>query len=383
MLLARGGLRVLIVDRSCFPSDTISGHMIKPAGVASLERWGLLDSLLDTGCPPIQGRCVHFGDAELALPAPAPGSLPPLAPRRLTLDAILLDAARQAGAAVWEGAALRELICVDGRVAGARVAGPDGRSRELTAELVIGADGRNSLLARQVGAQRYAHIETVSIAYYAYWSGFATQQVEIYFQPGRMVGLFPTHHDQTLIFVQWPAAERAAFKADIEGNYLATLHLMAAVAERLDNAQRATRILGMAELPSFFRQPFGPGWALVGDAGHHKDPLVARGISDAWRDSQLLADAVIAGWSERAHLRSRLADYQRVRDRASIGLTRLNAEIARLDRPLQEMSELWLQLGDAERAAEDAISRARDALVPQPPPSLEPDLRSRHPPEFP
>jgi flavin-dependent dehydrogenase len=129
----------------------------------------------------------------------------------------------------------------------------------------------------------------------------------------------------------------------------------------------------MAELPSFFRQPFGPGWALVGDAGHHKDPLVARGISDAWRDSQLLADAVITGWGEPAHLHSRLADYQRVRDRASTRLTRLNAELARLDRPLQEMSELWQQLADAERAGEEAITSAADALVAE-------RLRRRHAP---
>jgi 2-polyprenyl-6-methoxyphenol hydroxylase-like FAD-dependent oxidoreductase len=149
--------------------------------------------------------------------------LPSLAPRRQTLDAVLLDAARRAGAAVWQGTALRKLICVDGRVAGVRVVDPDGRQRELTGELVIGADGRNSRVAQQVGAQRYGLIETVSIAYYAYWNGFPTEQVEIYFQLRRMVGLFPTHHDQTLIFVQWPATERAAFKADIEGNYLATL----------------------------------------------------------------------------------------------------------------------------------------------------------------
>jgi flavin-dependent dehydrogenase len=355
MLLARGGLRVLVIDRARFPSDTISGHMIKPAGVAYLKRWGLLESLLATGCPPIRGRHVQVGELVLSLPTPPHGSLPPLAPRRAVLDALLVDAAREAGATVWEGTGLRAVIQVDRSVAGARIVGPDGRDRELAAELVIGADGRNSRVARLAGAARYGLIETASIAYYAYWNGFPTDQVEVYLQPGRMVGLFPTHHDQTLIFIQWPATERAGFKTDLQGNYLATLRTVAPVAERLGNADRASRILGMAELPNFFRQPFGPGWALVGDAGHHKDPLVARGISDAWRDSQHLADAVLAGWGDTRQLRSGLADYQRARDTASTELTRLNAELARLDQPPEEMAELWLQLADAERAGEDAI----------------------------
>jgi 2-polyprenyl-6-methoxyphenol hydroxylase-like FAD-dependent oxidoreductase len=358
MLLARAGLRVLVIDRARFPSDTISGHMIKPAGVAYLKRWGLLDSLLATGCPPIRGRRVQFGDCDLALPDPPPGSLPPLAPRRLVLDPLLLDAARQAGAAVWEGASLRELIWRNGRVAGARIVDSHRRESEFSSHLVIGADGRNSLVARLAGAQRYGLIETVSIAYYAYWNGFTTQQIEVYFQPGRMVGLFPTHHQQTLIFVQWPAGERARFKSDIEGNYLATLRSIAAVAKRLDQAERSTRILGMIELPNFFRQPTGPGWALVGDAGHHKDPLVARGISDAWRDSQLLTDAVIGGWGDTHDLRLRLADYHRMRDRTSHQLTRLNANLARLDRPLAELSELWLQLAEAERASDELLLTA-------------------------
>jgi 2-polyprenyl-6-methoxyphenol hydroxylase-like FAD-dependent oxidoreductase len=357
MLLARAGLRVLVIDRAHFPSDTISGHMIKPPGVSYLKRWGLLENLLATGSPPIRGRHVQFGDSELATPNPPPGSLPPLAPRRLVLDPLLLEAAKQAGATIWEGTTLQELISVEGKVAGARITDAHGRERDLRAKLVVGADGRNSRVARLAGARSYGQIATASIAYYAYWDGFHTDRVELYFQAGRAVGLFPTHHEQTLIFVQWPVAERAAFKADIEGNYLATLRPIAPVAERLHRAKRSTRILGMAEMPNFFRQPFGPGWALVGDAGHHKDPLVARGISDAWRDSQLLADAITAGWGDPDQLRSRLANYQRMRDRASTSLARLNPELARLDRPLDEMTELWHQLADAERAGDEMFLR--------------------------
>jgi 2-polyprenyl-6-methoxyphenol hydroxylase-like FAD-dependent oxidoreductase len=257
MLLARGGLRVLVIDRARFPSDTISGHMIKPAGVGYLKRWGLLDSLLTTGCPPINGRHVQVGEVELSLAAPPQESLPPLAPRRVVLDALLIEAAIEAGATVWEGTALRGLIQVDGRVAGARVIGGDGRERELTTKLVIGADGRNSLVARLVGAPRYGIIETVSIAYYAYWNGFATDRVEVYFQAGqagRMVGLFPTHDHQTLIFVQWPVAERTAFKTDIEGNYLATLRTIAPIARLPRRIRRRLNPAGTRP-----RKPVVPG----------------------------------------------------------------------------------------------------------------------------
>jgi 2-polyprenyl-6-methoxyphenol hydroxylase-like FAD-dependent oxidoreductase len=122
---------------------------------------------------------------------------------------------------------------------------------------VIGADGRNSLVARLVGAPRYGIIETVSIAYYAYWNGFATDRVEVYFQAGqagRMVGLFPTHDHQTLIFVQWPVAERTAFKTDIEGNYLATLRTIAPIARLPRRIRRRLNPAGTRP-----RKPVVPG----------------------------------------------------------------------------------------------------------------------------
>jgi 2-polyprenyl-6-methoxyphenol hydroxylase-like FAD-dependent oxidoreductase len=356
MLLARAGLHVLVIDRSTFPSDTISGHMIKPPGVAHLERWGLLDELLGTGCPPIRGRHVQFGERVLELPPPPPGVPSPLAPRRYVLDALLLDAARAAGADTWAGALVRELVWSRGRVCGVSVRHADGRAHEVRARLVIGADGRNSLLARTAGSEMYGHAPTVSVAYYAYWRGFPTEKVEIYFEPGQMVGIFPTHEEQTLIFVQCPVSERSTFKADIVANYHSALAAVAPVAPRLSQASRTSRILGMAELPNFFRVPFGPGWALVGDAGHHKDPLVARGISDAWRDSHLLARAVIAGWDDEDAMQAGLLAYQHERDRASTDVARLNTRLARLELPMEELAHGWSELSEAERTADSALA---------------------------
>ena len=174
-----------------------------------------------------------------------------------------------------------------------------------------------------------------------------------------MVGLFPTHHGRVLVFVQWPVGERAAFKANLKANYLDTLRSIGPVAARLRDARLAERILRMAQLPNFFRRPYGRGWALVGDAGHHKDPLVARGMSDAWRDSQLLTDALLAGWGSDRELQRALANYQHTRDAASARVSQLNAELARLDAPLEVMAELWMQLAAAERASDVPASVAR------------------------
>ena len=126
MLLARAGLRILVIDRAPFPSDTISGHALKPPAVAHLQRWGLLGNVLATNCPPIRARHVQFGQRVLDLPTQPPHALPLLAPRRFVLDALLLRAARAAGAEVWERASLLDIIWQDGRVAGAHISDRDG-----------------------------------------------------------------------------------------------------------------------------------------------------------------------------------------------------------------------------------------------------------------
>jgi flavin-dependent dehydrogenase len=356
MLLARAGMRVLLIDRASFPSDTISGHLIKPAGVGSLKRWGLLDKLIATGCPPIRHRHVQFGEQPYDMSAPSAGAMPPLAPRRFVLDELLVDAARSAGAEIREGVTVTDLLWRGDRVVGVATRDRNGATRNEHAEIVIGADGRNSLVAHRVDAPVYADIETVSIGYYAYWSDFpAADGIEIYFNERRLVGLFPTHHDRVVAFVQLPVGERSAFKTRLKANYLDTLRSIKPVAERLADARLAERIRGMAELPTFFRRPFGHGWALVGDAGHHKDPLVARGISDAWRDSQLLTDALVTGWGNDHALQEALAHYQHTRDTASSQVSKLNARLARLDAPLQAMAALWAQLAAAERAGDELL----------------------------
>lgn len=285
MLLARARRRVLLLDRAARGSDTLSTHYIHQSGVAKLAAWGLLERLQATGCPPIRGYTFDVGPFALT------GSPPPIgdvdaaySPRRTVLDRLLVEAAEEAGVEVCHGVQVDGLETADGRVIGA--AGE-------RAELVIGADGRNSIVARAANAQLYNVRPTLTCAYYTYWTGVEMDGVELYARPGRMIVASPTHDGRVVTIVLWPQAEFPSVRADIEGSFHAAVALAPSLAERLRNAQRAERFRGTRLLPNHYRTATGPGWALVGDAGYHKDPILALGISDAFRDAELLANAVL------------------------------------------------------------------------------------------
>jgi flavin-dependent dehydrogenase len=288
MLLARRGLKVLVVDRARFPSDTLSTHQVQVPGAAALARWGLLERLEAAGTPAT--RRVRFDPGPVVLEGewPAVGGVGALySPRRTRLDALLVDAAREAGAEVREGFAVDELLVEDGRVVGIR----GGAVRER-ARVVIGADGRHSLVARAVGASAYHEVPARSVGYYAYWSGVPLAGGEIYARERRLVGAWPTDDGLVITYVAAPADEFGAFRAAPEPALLAALDLCGDLGERVRAGERAERIRGTADLANHFRVPHGPGWALVGDAGLRVDPATGRGITDAFRDAELLAAAV-------------------------------------------------------------------------------------------
>jgi flavin-dependent dehydrogenase len=356
MLLARAGARVLLVDRASFPSDTISGHAIKPPGVAYLKRWGLLDAVLATGCPPIHKLAVSVGDR--ALPAPPTDTLPFIAPRRTILDLTLIQAAAAAGADVHERTSVTGLIGDGDQVLGIEARGSDGGILRALAPIVIGADGKQSFIAHQVGAAYHEYQSPVSIAYYSYWSGSPASGLTLAFQPGRAAGLFPTHHGQVLAFVQARWSERHAFRDDAIGNYLNGLREFPAISDALAGATYEGPLRGMLDLPGFFRQSYGPGWALAGDAAHHKDPIIARGITDAFRDAELLSRAVSAGLGGETDLTPALEDYQEQRETASRHVNTLNHRLAELPDDLDEIQNRLIEVLTAEGAVDTQMSGA-------------------------
>jgi flavin-dependent dehydrogenase len=345
MLLARKGYRVLLVDKATFPSDTISTHFIRTPGVARLKHWGILDKIIASRCPPISTMTVDLGPFALRGTPPSVEDVATIyAPRRTILDKILIDAAVEAGAELREGFFVEEILRDGDRVTGIQGRHPGGRSMKEQARIVIGADGMRSLVARSMQAPIYQAKPALTCAYYGYWSGVPLAGAEVYMRPNRMFIAFPTNEKLACICVVWPHSEFHAFRADIAGNFLQTLDLAPQFAERVRQGKQEGRFVGTADVPNFFRKPYGPGWALVGDAGYHKDPYLGQGIMDAFRDVELLVEAIDAGFSGRQYLKEALAGYERQRNDTALPLYEYDTQRASMQPLPPEMQQLFAAL---------------------------------------
>jgi 2-polyprenyl-6-methoxyphenol hydroxylase-like FAD-dependent oxidoreductase len=346
MLLARKGHRVLLVDRAHFPSDTLSTHIIWPHGAEIMHRWGLFDRLAATGCPPVALDLV-FDVGPFALHGGVTGTnggRGGLCPRRTVLDKLLVDAAVEAGVDLREGFAVEALLWDGERVAGISGHSGTGASVDERARVVIGADGAHSVVAKAVRPQEYDVKPPLATNYYTYYSGFAAGDIEEYVRDHLAVGCFPTHDGLTLLAVLWPSRRFEEIRADVEGHVRRVVDSLPSVADRLRTSRREEKWFGTAGVPNYFRQPFGPGWALVGDAGYQKDPITAQGISDAFIDADALARALDDGWSGRRPIDGALADYQANRDRRAKPMYDFTCQMATLEPPPPLMQRLFAAL---------------------------------------
>ena len=343
MLLARNGYRVLLVDRATFPSDTMSTHLAHPPAVAALDRWGILEQLEATNCPPITRYSFDFGPVAVAgTPRPSNGTAKAYCPRRIVLDALLVEAAAAAGAEVREAFTVEEVLIDDGRVTGIRGHAKGGDTVTETAKVVVGADGRHSLLAKAVQPEQYNEVPPLAPAYYAYWSGLPADGFDTYIraESGRGWAAIPTHDGLTCVVQGTPQADFGTTKKDVEGTYLEGFELAPEFAERIKGAKRESGFMGAGDLAGYFRKPYGPGWALVGDAGYHKHPITAFGITDAFRDAEAVASALDESFSERRSFDDAMADYQRARDEEALPIYEFTCDFAKLEPPPPEMQQL-------------------------------------------
>jgi 2-polyprenyl-6-methoxyphenol hydroxylase-like FAD-dependent oxidoreductase len=341
MLLARKGYKVLMVDRARFPSDTLSTHILHPPGVASLRRWGLLDRVVATGCPPVHTYAVDFGPFTLSGSPGTDEDPVAYAPRRTVLDKLLVDAAAEAGVEVREGFTVSEVVVDDGRVSGVRGHGANGRTVSERARVVVGADGRHSLVARATTPEQYHDKPRLLAGYYAYWSGLPMDgRFRTWVRECRGFAAWPTNDDLTVVIGGWPFAEFEANKRDIEGNFLKMLELAPEFAERVHAATREARFVGTA-VPNWFRKPYGPGWALVGDAGYNKDFITGQGMHDAFRDAELCAEALDEAFTGARPFEAAMGDYQATRDRQVLPMYELTTEFATLEPPPPEQQRLF------------------------------------------
>lgn len=343
LLLGRKGYKVLLVDRASFPSDlAFSTHYIHQSGIALLKRWGLLDKVAASNCPPITTLYFDFGKFILTgSPPPADGVQEAYAPRRKVLDAILVSAAVASGVELRTEFSVSELHFEDGRVCGIRGREKGGSPVVEKSRIVIGADGMHSTVARAVQAAEYNAKEPLQGPYFSYWSGVQMKGFE--FHPGVYRGSFGwmTNDGLALVGVGFAAKDHPAVRADIEGNYLRAIAEDAPdLDERLRNGHREERFVG-GLVPNYFRKPFGPGWALVGDAGYLKDPCTAEGITDAFHGAALLADAIDSGLSDRRPLDAALEEYERQRNQAAFPMYEFTCQLATLAPPPPEMQKLF------------------------------------------
>ncbi len=354
MLLARKGYRVLLVDKATFPSDTLSTHIIHPPGVAALKRWNLLDRLHATGVPLIQKYAFNFGPFTLGGPfVPIDGTTHALCPRRTVLDKLLADAAVEAGAEFQDGFVVDEVLTENGTVVGIR-GRAKGASITHRAKVVIGADGLHSTVAKAVKAERYHERPTISVSYYAYWSGLPTTHLQAFIRPRRAFLVIPTHDGLTLNGVNWPRSEFEANKSDPAGTIKRAWEAVPEFYEFAHNAKLESRVFGTGDLPNFFVKPFGPGWTLVGDAGYHKDPVTAQGISDAFLDAEGMAEALDQVFSGKRSFDDALSEFQRVRDEQAMPHFEFTCQLANLEEPPPEDLQ---QLLGAIHGNEEAMSQ--------------------------
>jgi 2-polyprenyl-6-methoxyphenol hydroxylase-like FAD-dependent oxidoreductase len=230
---------------------------------------------------------------------------------------------------------------------------------------VVGADGKHSRVAAAVDAPVYDEKPAVEGAYYAYWSGVETSGFELFIRPDRAVGAIPTNDDLTLVLAAWPIADMDAVRADVEGNYRKALELAPSLADRVAAGTRESRFHAAGDLPGFFRTPYGPGWALVGDAGYTIDPSTAQGISDAFRDAEQLAAALDDALSGRRPYGEALAAFHHERDEAVRPMYELTFDLATLEPPPPELQQL-LGAAAGQPAAMDAFARMMTGVMPVP-----------------
>ncbi|MFE6908535.1 NAD(P)/FAD-dependent oxidoreductase [Streptomyces erythrochromogenes] len=338
MLLARAGYRVLMVERGTFPKDTLSTLYIHQPGVAALARWGLLPAVVATGAPALDHVRYTHGDILLeGCSWPADGQRAAYAPRRYLLDPILVRGAVDAGVEFRENCSVSDLVFDGDRVVGVRL-GSTGAVERAT--LVVGADGMRSTVAAKAGAPLVVEDPTSTCAYYSYWSGLRPG-FRLYDAPGHWVGTVPTNDGATLVAGYFPQEQFRSVRGDALGALLTNVEKTAPeLREEMAGGARLERVYGTGDQRNFFRQAAGPGWALVGDAAHHKDSITARGITDGFHQAQLLADCIGDGLHDPGRLAAALDTYAERRTEALTPEYRATLKTARLNPPAHHLDLL-------------------------------------------
>ena len=342
MLLARKGLRVLLLDRDRFPSDMgQSTHLIHPLGVAHLRDWGVLPQIATRAAPFTGWRVDLHGTVLRGAPPAVDGRNESYGPRRHLLDGVLAEAAVATGAEFRDGARVVDLVEDRGRVAGIVTTSQRGKRHIERARLVIGADGPNSIVARCAGARESLCEPVVQSNIWGYWEGVALDHVRLYIRERKGAFAFPASDGTVLVAANLMHDEFVAARRNREAAFHARVEEVAPdLREMLPGARRVEEFHGGCTR-AFVREAAGPGWALVGDAGMKKDPVNAQGISTAFRCAEMLAQVADDGLSGRRPLDEALADYTKERDAWLLPYYHFTAQLARFAKPTERLAAFY------------------------------------------
>ncbi len=372
LLLGERGHRVLLVDRDRFPSDTLSTHFVGPQHVPLLAKLGVLEDVEASGLRRIRRSRTYVEDLVFEGPMAPPYAL---APRRDRFDAILVEhACRRGGVELAERTTAEGLVEEGGRVAGAVLRTAGGAARTVRARWVVGADGKFSKVAEWVGARSYEQVPALRPGYYGYFLGLKPlpeTTLEIFFTPGQMGFIFPMEPGLDCLALELQPPDFDAFRAEPVETFLSRFRALPGMAERLADARLEDRIFGTRGVDNYLRQPYGPGWALNGDAGCLKDPSTGTGMGDALTQSFLLADALDAalrGEDEKAALGA----FHQKRDEAMLPGYRFTIDYTRAaDIPTEALDGLRGAL------TSPALARSLVAALPAKLPELMPSAMPR------
>jgi 2-polyprenyl-6-methoxyphenol hydroxylase-like FAD-dependent oxidoreductase len=317
-LLGERGWRVLLLDRATFPSDTLSTHFFRWPAMEAFRRAGVFDEVHATGAPPLRNSFNDVDGHVFSEPVQGEGALDYyLCVRRITLDDILVHRARRERTVeVREGVTVRGLLRDGPRVIGVRIS-RGSAEEEITAPVVVGADGIRSLVARAVDPRAERSEPVHRAMYYAYFAELMPQDppaAEFHYRGDELVYVFPCDGDRALLAVSVPIAEFPRWKQDGERLFMERLHGRPQLTERLRRAAMVSKVFGAGDIPGYIRVPYGDGWVLAGDSGIIMDPFSGQGIDQASTHAVYLADALHRWLSGEGAWDAAMAGYHRARN---------------------------------------------------------------------
>jgi menaquinone-9 beta-reductase len=312
-LFAQRGASVALVERHTDPLayKVTCTHAILPPATPAIERLGLGGMLTERGVPRTWAQFWTPHGGWFGVP-----DIRGWGVTRRTLDPLLRDlAANTPGVEFFPGCTAKRVLRDRGRPTGTEVEDRNGRSLKLGARLLVGADGRNSSLARLAGVPGRVRPHN-RFFYFSYWRGIERARTP----PGPSIRLwvphpdgaseFPNEDGLTVLGAVYPRWRLPEVRANLERSYMRTLTELPRAPD-LCNAERVSKILGKIEMPNEIRPAARPGIAFVGDAALAADPTFGAGISFAFMAAEWLVNETSSTLHSRRALDSALRRYRR------------------------------------------------------------------------